>query len=108
MKKSALLKMVLLICATSFFAVGCVVYPVSPAGAQVDVDAGPPAPLVDVVPPAPAIGFVWIEGAWAWNGGRWVWESGRWERPPYPGAVWVPHRYVYQNGKHVFIRGGWR
>jgi hypothetical protein len=104
--------MALLICAASFFAAGCVVSPdpgapVTTVGAQVDVDAGPPAPIVEAVPPAPAIGFVWIEGDWVWNG-HWVWERGHWDRPPYPGAIWVPHRYAYQNGKHVFVRGGWR
>jgi hypothetical protein len=113
MKKSALFKVALLICATSFFTVGCVVSPypgepVATVGAEVDVDAGPPAPMVEVVPPAPAIGFVWIGGAWAWNGGRWAWEGGHWARPPHPGAVWVPHQYVYRNGRHVFVRGGWR
>ena len=29
-------------------------------------------------------------------------------RPAYVGPVWVPHRYVYRNGRHVWVRGGWR
>jgi len=110
MKKSTLLKVALLICATSFFAGGCVVYPGEPVatvGAEVDVAGDPPAPIVEDVPATPGIDFVWIGGAWAWNGG-WVWERGHWDRPPHPGAVWIPHRYVYHNGRHVFIRGGWR
>lgn len=107
MKKSALLKVALLTCAISLFADGCVVYPEPPVGAEVDVIGDPPAPIVEAVVPAPGIGFVWIGGAWAWHG-RWVWESGHWDRPPRPGAVWVPHRYVSQNGRHAFIRGGWR
>jgi hypothetical protein len=28
--------------------------------------------------------------------------------PADPGAVWVPHQYVNRDGKHVFVRGGWR
>jgi hypothetical protein len=111
MKKSALLKVALVVCATSFFASGCVVYPagapVATVGAEVDVVGDPPAPIVETVSPAPGIGFVWIGGAWAWHG-RWVWEGGHWDRPPHPGAVWVPHRYAVHNGRHVFVQGGWR
>jgi hypothetical protein len=110
MKKSALLKMALLIFSAAIFAVGCVVYPAGPVatvGAEVDVAGDPPAPIVEEVTPAPGVGFVWIGGAWAWNG-RWEWERGHWDRPPHPGAVWVPHRYVVHNGRHVFVRGGWR
>src|SRR5580692_9599162 len=86
MKKSALLKVALLICATSFFAGGCAIYPGEPVatvGAEVDVAGDPPATIVEDVPPAPGIGFVWVGGAWAWNGG-WVWERGHWDRPPQP------------------------
>jgi hypothetical protein len=107
MKKSALLKTALLICATSFFVIGCVVYPGTPVGTEVDVVGDPPAPMVEGVSPAPGIGFVWIGGNWAWEG-RWVWERGHWDRPPHPGAIWVPHRYVNRDGRHIFVRGGWR
>jgi hypothetical protein len=92
--------------AASLFVVGCIVYPARPV-AEVDIPGDPPAPIVEDVTPEPGVGFIWIGGAWAWHD-RWVWESGHWDRPPHPGAVWVPHRYVYQNGRHVFIRGGWR
>ena len=106
MKKSTLFKMALPVFAALLFAVGCVVYPARPV-TEVDVIGDPPAPIVENVTPSPDIGFVWIGGAWAWHD-RWVWEGGHWDRPPHPGAVWVPHRYVYHNGRHVFIRGGWR
>jgi hypothetical protein len=101
--------MVLPVFAALIFVVGCVVYPARPVvvGTEVDVAGDPPAAIVENVTPAPGIGFVWIGGAWAWHG-RWAWESGHWDRPPHPGAVWVPHRYVVHNGRHVFIRGGWR
>lgn len=68
----------------------------------------PPPPIVEVQPVMPGPGFVWIGGAWYWGGHRWDWQPGHWAHPPRPGAVWVPHRYVYRNGQHVFIRGGWR
>jgi len=106
MERQTLFKMALTIFAVSLFAFGCVVYPARPV-AEVDVIGDPPALIVEDVTPTPGIGFVWIGGAWVWHD-RWVWESGHWGRPPHPGAVWVPHRYVYHNGRHVFIRGGWR
>jgi len=98
--------MALPVFAASLFAVGCVVYPAGP-GTEVDVVGDPPPLMVENITPSPGIDFVWIGGAWVWRD-RWVWEGGHWDRPPHPGAVWVPHRYVYHNGRHVFIRGGWR
>ena len=83
------------------------VVPTAPAGTEVVVQGPPPAPLVETVTVAPAPGFVWIGGGWVWRGG-WVWERGHWARPVRVGAVWVPHRYEYRGGVHVFIRGGWR
>jgi len=110
MKKSTLLKMALLIFAASLLTCGCVVYPngqVAAVGAEVDVAGDPPPLIVEDPPPCPGVGFVWIGGAWAWHG-SWVWERGHWDQPPHPGAVWVPHRYVTENGRHKFVRGGWR
>jgi hypothetical protein len=78
-----------------------------PGAQEVYVAGDPPSPLVEVVPPSPGVGFIWIGGAWVWNG-SWVWESGHWDRPPHPGAIWIPHRYGTQDGRHVFIRGGWK
>jgi hypothetical protein len=113
--KTNLLKSIVLACVAGLFAVGCQVYVRSPA-AQVDVGPGevevggaPPAAIVDVQPAMPGPGFVWVGGNWVWGPrGRWVWEKGRWDHPPHAGAVWVPHRYEYRNGRHVFVRGGWR
>jgi hypothetical protein len=121
MNKPSLLKSVLVIAGTSVLATGCVVREVryrdrppppavvvQPAPApEVVVSGAPPPPMEEVVPPQPDVTFVWIPGVWVWRGG-WVWDGGRWGRPPHPGAVWVPHRYVYRNGRHVWVRGGWR
>lgn len=69
---------------------------------------GPPPPLeVEVVPPLPGPGYIWVGGAWVWSG-RWVWERGHYVIPPHPGMHWHPHEYAYRNGVHVWIRGGWR
>lgn len=110
MKKSAFVKMLSLVWAASLFTCGCVVYPNAPVatvGTEVDVAGEPPALIAEDTPPCPGAGFIWIGGAWEWQG-RWVWERGHWDRPPHAGAVWVPHRYVNHNGRHTFVRGGWR
>jgi hypothetical protein len=109
MRKNLPLLFALLVGAALCLTSGCVVYPVAPAPVvgEVDVAGAPPPLIVEAAPPSPGVDFVWIGGSWVWNG-RWVWEHGRWDRPPHPGAVWVAHRYEYRNGRHVFVRGGWR
>jgi hypothetical protein len=108
----------LLISASSLLFAGCVVrervaYRNPPVytdqvavSGEVDVTGAPPAPYDETITVAPAPGMIWIGGAWAWGGGRWGWEAGHWARPPHPGAVWVPHRYI--GDRHVWVRGGWR
>jgi hypothetical protein len=118
MKTLALLRPVLSVAALSLLLSGCVVHerasyrePAPPGsavvGEEVVVTAPAPAVIVEPMTVAPGPGFVWIQGGWIWHG-RWEWEHARWARPPRPGAVWVPHRYVNRNGAHVFVRGGWR
>jgi len=109
MKNNKMLGAALLAGVLSFCACGCQA-PNAPGpapGVEVNVESDPPAPLAEVVSPSPGSDYVWIGGSWSWQN-HWVWESGRWERPPFAGAVYVPHRYVDHNGKHVFVRGGWR
>ena len=86
------------------YAAGCV-YPNQ--SAEVEVDTDPPAPIIETVPPSPGADYAWVGGEWAWQD-HWIWEKGHWNARPHPGAVWVPHRYTVHNGKHVFVRGGWR
>ena len=109
MKKTSLILLVLATGATVCLTGGCVV-PDGPGyvGADVEVMGDPPPLIVETPGPDPGEGFIWIRGSWAWNDGHWAWESGRWLRPPHAGEVWVPHRYVVRNGRHVFVRGGWR
>jgi len=78
-----------------------------PVGQEVVVSEAPPAPIVETVTVSPGPDFVWVGGNWVWHG-HWVWTRGHWMRPPHAGAVWVPHRYVYRGGVHVYVRGGWR
>jgi hypothetical protein len=116
MKTSPLLKFTLLITAGSFLASGCVVReqvvyrqapPPAMTGGEIVVTEAPPPQIMETVTVSPGPAFVWIGGCWVWRG-HWVWERGHWSRPPRPGAVWMPHHYVYRNGVHVFISGGWK
>ncbi|HXN36200.1 MAG TPA: hypothetical protein VN877_08510 [Opitutaceae bacterium] len=75
---------------------------------EVVVDTEPPPPQYEVVPVAPAPGFIWIGGYYHWYGGRWVWYRGHYERPPHAGAAWVGARYEVRAGRRVYIRGFWR
>jgi hypothetical protein len=101
-----------LVTAASLLAAGCAVREhgsregVAVRG-EVDVPAPPPPVEVDQFSPAPGPGYVWIAGAWNWNG-NWIWERAHWAYPPRPGAVWEAHRYAEKDGRHVFVRGGWR
>ena len=116
MKTVQTLKSTLLITVGSLLVSGCVVReqvvyqpapPPAMAGGEIVVTGAPPAPMVETVTVSPGPVYVWIGGCWVWHG-HWVWEHGYWARPPHRGAVWVPHHYVYRNGVHVFISGGWR
>lgn len=37
-----------------------------------------PEPLVEVVPPVPFLGAVWVGGFWVHEGHGWGWHRGRW------------------------------
>jgi hypothetical protein len=114
MKKSDMIKFGVLISLGAFLGAGCTVQvapPPPPAVAvsgEIYAQGPPPAPIYEAQVMAPGPGFVWIGGGWVWGGSAWRWETGRWARPPYRGAHWVAHQYVYRNGHHVFVRGGWR
>jgi hypothetical protein len=77
-------------------------------GTQFVVPTAPPPIVVEkTIPTSPGAGYAWIGGAWSWNN-HWTWQRGHWDRPPHPGQVWVPHQYNFQNGKRVYIQGGWK
>jgi hypothetical protein len=84
--------------------------PVPPAASAqeptVVVDVAPPRPQVEVVPPIPFAGAIWIGGYWGWSAGRHVWVPGRWEHP-LPGYNWRPHAWVQEGGHWHLRAGGW-
>lgn len=107
---------VLLVLATASAALmsACVVAPYSPYGAatypaeaEIVAPVAPPAPIVEVVPPLPFAGAIWIGGYWGWVGGRHVWFKGRWEHPR-PGYRWEPHHWEPHAGGWRLHGGGWR
>lgn len=72
------------------------------------VQAPPPEPQVENVPPPPAVGMVWVGGHWSYTRRGWVWIGGSYVRPPRPGAVWVPGHWKHRRGGHIWISGHWR
>jgi hypothetical protein len=79
----------------------------SPYGANVYTSIAPPAPLLEVAPPAPGLGYAWINGYWGWGGDQYVWNRGYWAQPPGPGYGWQPFGWVpYANG-YRFVPGRW-
>jgi hypothetical protein len=97
---------------------GCVVAPApyyqqpayGPAGGAVYGDVvtmAPPAPYVETIGVAPAVGYVWFGGYWNWAGGRHVWVPGYWG-PGRPGHAWVPHQWVREGGGWRLNAGHWQ
>ena len=82
-----------------------------PADAQVyghiGINIGPPAPIVERVPPAPGPGWAWRSGYWRWSGARYVWVHGHYARPPYARAAWIPGHWVHTPNGWVFRGGHW-
>lgn len=61
---------------------------VTPPPTDVVVATPPPPAPMEVVPPLPGPGYLWINGEWVWNNG-WYWQTGYWGFPPAPGVIWV-------------------
>src|SRR5437763_12598224 len=81
-----------------------------PGVARVGVVVGfaPPAPVVEVVPPPPAPGYVWQPGYWSWNGVQYVWVPETYAVAPYPRAVWVPPHLGPRRNGWIWVNGHWQ
>lgn len=75
------------------------------ASAQVVVEA-PPAPRVEIVPPAPAAGYIWAPGYWGWRGRGYGWYGGRWHIGR-PGYAWAAPHWAAHGGRWHFAPGRW-
>ena len=78
-----------------------------PPGIAIDVTESPPQDLVEVQPPMPFGGAVWVPGYWHWAGHRHVWVGGRWVAPPH-GKVWVPGHWQHKHHGWRYKPGHWR
>lgn len=89
--------------AVMLVAVGFLLAPAaSAANFGIGISIGvPPPPYAYYMPPAPGVGFMWVDGFWYPRGGRYLWRDGYWARPQYAGGYWVAPRYYggrYYNG----------
>lgn len=95
-----LLLTVLLACALSAWACGPSLPrprmgPHAP-GDYSSVDQPPPSPRAQVIPAAPSVGAVWVDGEWVPLDGSWSWQPGGWVTPP-PGAWLALSEVRWQN-----------
>jgi hypothetical protein len=74
--------------------------------APIAVGWAPPPMLVEVPPPVPYAGAVWVGGYWVWQG-NWVWAHGHWMAAPRPDYVWVHPYYEHRGDAVIFIDGYW-
>lgn len=81
---------------------------VAEARTSVHVQIGPPAPLVEVRPIAPAVGYVWVPGYYRWDHRSYQWTAGHWMKPPHRHATWVEPRWVHERNGWRMNRGHWR
>lgn len=72
----------------------------------VDIDIGPPAPVVEAPPPPPQPGYVWAPGFYRWDGGRHVWVPGRYIAP-HPGHHWVADHWEPRGPHYHYVPGHW-
>lgn len=86
---------------------GCVMY-ARPRVGVVYVAERPPVERVEVIPAAPAVGFVWIKGYWGYRGGSYAWVAGRWDRPVAGTHAWVAERWSHDRNGWYLTPGHWR
>jgi len=89
-------------------AIGLIALMTALTGCVATVAAPPPVARVEVHPPVPFIGAVWIGGYYEYHHSRYEWVPGRYVRPPHPKAVWVPGRWDHDRRGWNWHRGHWR
>jgi hypothetical protein len=68
----------------------------------------PPAVRAEVIPVAPAAGYVWINGFWRWERGDYVWVPGRWARPASGHRTFVAGHWRHDRRGWYYVEGYWR
>ena len=79
----------------------------APGRAAAIVGVAPPAPIVEVVPAPPAVGYVWQPGHWSWNGIAYIWHPGAYVAAPHPGVAWIPGHWVPRGDNWFWVAGHW-
>ena len=83
-------------------------YLAQPSSALTAVPMPPPPARVELVPPLPAKGAVWVDGEWVFRRGRWAWSLGQWVVPA-PGTFFSPWTAVRSaDGTLLLAPGVWR
>jgi hypothetical protein len=83
-------------------------YVAQPSSALLPVPLPPPPARVELVPPSPKSGAVWVDGEWVYRHGRWAWSLGSWVVPP-PDARFSPWTTVRSaDGTLLHAPGVWR
>ena len=72
------------------------------------VHVKPPRDIEERQEPSPGPAYVWIPGHYRWVKTSFEWVPGHWEVPPHEHAVWVPYKWVKQNGGWVLKDGRWK
>ena len=74
-----------------------------------DVPYPPPAAQVELIPPIPERGAVWVDGEWGWQAKRWVWQPGGWVIAPDKNAFFARWTVVVrpEDGALRFSPGSW-
>ena len=71
------------------------------------VQSEPPPVRIEVIPPQPDDGFVWVAGYWTWRVNSWLWIGGSWCRPPHSHVVWIEPRWDHEGDHWHFNPGRW-
>ncbi|HEX4260533.1 MAG TPA: YXWGXW repeat-containing protein [Acetobacteraceae bacterium] len=101
-----MMRRALLAACLPFGLAGCVV--ATPVASYPPASYPPvPAARAEIVPPAPAPGYVWIRGHWRWNGARYVWIGGHYLARPVAVTGWVPAHWANRAGRWVWVPGHW-
>jgi hypothetical protein len=71
------------------------------------VPSRPPPALLEIVPPAPVTGAVWVDGEWRYDGAHWLFDRGGWALTP-PGYRRAPSVLVYApDGSLLYAPPSW-
>jgi hypothetical protein len=75
-------------------------------GPTVVIAEAPPAPLVPLsdLPAPPFAGAIWVRGHWTQGADGFTWVDGSFITPK-PGHVFVPPRWTFFGGRHLFFAG---